>query len=422
MNPVAAPAVSHGIRSNLSQILLLLAVNAFVGAMVGVERTVVPLLGQEFGLVSNAAITSFIVSFGVTKAFTNLFAGRLADWMGRRRVLIAGWLIGVPVPLVVLGATSWEWVVAANALLGINQGICWTLTLFMKIDLGGPPRRGFAAGINETIGYGCVAAVALAATEVAARYGLRPYPFYIALGVAVLGLLSAALFVRDTVRHVEKEHLEATNGALSPPWSYIFRQVSYRDRSLLAAAQAGMVRNLADGMAWGLLVLLFREALGQRGSGTLSWIMIACFAVGQVVFGSWSDASGRKWLIAGGMALIAASLGLTAATRGFGPWAAGVVLLGVGGSLMYPTVIGSLSDQMEPGWRATGLGVYRFWRDMGYAVGALSSGLIADYAGKRAAILCVAAVCAASAVVVAAWLRETRGVGAKSQAATNARR
>ncbi len=405
---VAAP-VLHGVRSNLRQILLLVAANAFVGAMIGVERTIVPLLGGEMGLVRDAAIGSFIVSFGVTKAITNLLAGRLADWFGRRAVLILGWVIGIPVPLMVLSATSWEWVVAANALLGINQGLCWTLTLLMKIDLGGPRRRGFAAGINETIGYGCVAVAALAATEVAARYGLRPYPFYIALGAALVGLAVAVALLRDTREHVEKEHQEMTGGGAVPRWGEIFRLVSWRNTSLMAAAQAGLVRNLADGMAWGLLLLMFRDSLGQRASGTLSWVMIAVFALGQIVFGPLSDAKGRKWFIASGMALIAASLVWIALVQGLAAWALGVVVLGAGGSLMYPTVIGSLSDQTEPAWRATALGVYRFWRDMGYAAGALSSGLIADNAGRANAVLFVAAVCLVSTILVAIFLKDTRG-------------
>jgi MFS family permease len=411
MNMIAPPvslAVNHGVRSNISQILLLVAVNAFVGAMIGVERSVLPLLGKEFGILSVTLTTSFIVSFGITKAFTNLFAGRLADWFGRKRVLVAGWVIAIPVPLIVMHAPSWGWVVFANALLAVNQGLCWTLTLFMKIDLGGPRRRGFAAGINETIGYGCVALAAFAATEVAVAHGLRPYPFYIALGAAVFGLAMALLFVRETRGHVEKEHTESS-GAAAPRWSEIFGRVTFRDRSVFAAVQAGMARNLADGMAWGLLLLMFKKALDQHQAGTLSWIMVACFALGQVTFGSWSDTRGRKAFIVAGMALIAASLVSIASTQGFAAWAAGVVLLGLGGSLMYPTVIGSLSDQVEPIWRATGLGVYRFWRDMGYAVGALSSGLIADRFGMRTAVYSVAAVCLASAIVVAAWLRETRG-------------
>jgi len=283
----------------------------------------------------------------------------------------------------------------------------------MKIDLGGPRRRGFAAGINETIGYGCVALVAFAATETAARYGLRPYPFYIALAAAILGLFLAVVLLRETRGHVEKESLELTNGDAAPPWHRIFARVTFRDRSLFATVQAGMVRNLADGMAWGLLLLLFKAKLGQHASGTLSWIMIACFAFGQLLFGSLSDFLGRKWFIAIGMALIAGSLGLIAVVEGFLPWATGVVLLGLGGSLMYPTAIASLSDQTDPVWRATGLGVYRFWRDMGYAAGALSSGLIADYAGMKSAILSVAVVCLLSALLVAAFLRETRGARAR---------
>jgi len=394
----------HGVRPNLEQILLLVAVNGFVGAMVGVERSVLPLLGREFGLVSHVAITSFIVSFGISKACTNLVAGRLADRIGRRAVLVFGWMLAIPVPLLVLNAQSWTWVVTANALLGVNQGICWTLTLFMKLDLGGPRRRGLTAGMNETIGYGAVALVALAATEIAARHGLRPYPFYLALAVAILGLLAALLWVRETLPHVKQE---VANTFAAPRWRDVFARVSWRDSSLLAAVQAGMVRNLADGMAWGLLLLLFSASLGQPAAGTLSWLMVACFALPQVLSGVWSDSHGRKWFVVSGMTLIGVSLVWTASVEGFRAWAASVALLGVGGALMYPTVIAALSDQMDPAWRATGLGVYRFWRDMGYAAGALSSGLVADLAGRKAAVFSVAAVCFLSTLIVAAFLKQS---------------
>src|ERR1043166_8237019 len=388
----AAPAVTHGVRSNLGQILLLVAVNAFVGAMIGVERAILPLLaGREFGIQSVLKTTSFIISFGITKAFTNLFAGRLADRIGRKTVLVLGWAIAIPVPLIVMHARSWEWVVFANVLLAVNQGLCWTLTLLMKIDLGGPKRRGFAAGINETIGYGCVALAALAATEIANKYGLRPYPFYIGLGAAILGLLAALFFVRETRDHADKEHVDEAHGA-RPSWREIFERVTFRDRSLFAAAQAGFVRNLADGMAWGLLLLMFAKSLDQHLSQTLSWILVAFFAIGQFAFGSLSDAKGRKPFIAGGMMLIAASLGLIAATRGFAIRSVGLALLGIGGSLMYPTVIASLSDQMGASWRASGIGAYRFWRDMGYAAGALLSGAVATRFGMEAAVLFGAAL------------------------------
>jgi MFS family permease len=410
---LTSPVILQGVRSNLPQIVLLVAVNAFVGTVIGVERTVLPLLGKAaFGLEKVIVITSFIVSFGITKAFTNLFAGRLADRFGRKRVLVAGWAVALPVPLIVMFAPSWGWVVFANALLAVNQGLCWTLTLLMKIDLGGPRRRGFAAGINETIGYGFVSLAGLAATEIAARYGLRPYPYLIALAAAAFGFLAALVLVRDTNGHMQKEHEDSKEGA-APAWRDVFARVSFRDRSILAAVQAGAVRNMADGMAWGLLLLLFASALGQRDAGTLQWIMVACFALGQILFGSLSDVLGRKVFIIVGMTLVGLSLELIGGTEGFTPWTIGVVLLGVGGSLMYPTVIGSLSDQMGSRWRATGLGVYRFWRDLGYAIGALASGAIADRFGMKSAVHVIGAVAFASALVTALFLRETPQTGAR---------
>ena len=404
--PKEAPR--HGVSNNLPQFLLLLVVNAFVGATVGVERSSVATLGSiEFGLTSATLATSFIVAFGMTKACTNLFAGRLADTLGRRRVLLLGWLFALPVPLMIMLAPDlgWGWVVAANVFLGLNQGLCWTLTLLMKIDLGGRRRRGFSAGINETVGYGAVALAAFVGTEIAFRYDdLKTAPFVFMLIVAVVGLAVTLFLVKDTQRHVEHEHIEETDGEASPLWKSVFAMVSFKDKGLFAYVQAGFARNLADGMAWGLLLIMFSNALDSRSAGILASIMIGAFAIGQMVFGAASDRYGRKGFVVVGMLAISAALTMIASTEGFAAWVVGVLALGVGGSLMYPTVIAGLSDQMAPIWRASGLGVYRFWRDMGYAAGALSSGLIADAFGMHAAVYTVAAFCLVSGIVAAVLL------------------
>ncbi|MCH8815658.1 MAG: MFS transporter [Chloroflexi bacterium] len=399
-------APRHGVANNLPQFLLLLVVNAFVGATIGVERSTLATLGTDVFLLTSATVaTSFIVAFGITKACTNLFAGRLADTLGRRRVLLIGWLFAIPVPLLIMFAPNWGWVIAANVFLGLNQGLCWTLTLLMKIDLGGRKRRGFSAGINETVGYGAVALAAFAGTQLAANFGLRTAPFVFMLIVAVVGLAVTFFLVKDTQRHVDHEHAVETDGEARPTWKSVFARVSFQDKGLFGYLQAGFARNLADGMAWGLLLLMFSEyfvALNDTlSAGVLASVMIGAFAVGQLVFGAASDRFGRKGFIVVGMLVISAALAMIASTEGYTAWLVGSLALGVGGSLMYPTVIAGLSDRMAPIWRASGLGVYRFWRDMGYAVGALSSGLIADQFGMQAAVYTVAGVCLVSGLVAA---------------------
>lgn len=395
----------HGVTNNLPQFILLLVVNAFVGATIGVERSVLPTLGEDVFLLTSATVlTSFIVAFGITKACTNLFAGRLADTLGRRRVLLMGWLFAIPVPLLIMYAPNWNWVIAANVFLGLNQGLCWTLTLLMKIDLGGKKHRGFSAGINETVGYGAVALAAYVGTELAFNYELRTAPFYFMLIVAVIGLAVTMFFVKNTQRHVDHEHIEETSGEAKPSWKSVFVRVSFKDKGLFGYLQAGFTRNFADGMAWWLLILMFKAALDARQAGLLVSIMIGAFAIGQLIFGTASDRFGRKGFVVAGMIVIAGSLALIASTEGFTAWAVGSLALGVGGSLMYPTAIAGLSDRMAPIWRASGLGVYRFWRDMGYAVGALSSGLIADQFGMQAAVYTVAGVCLVSGIVAAVLL------------------
>ncbi len=393
----------HGIKKNFLQISLLIITAIFVGATIGIERTLLVPLGLEFGLQSLTIITSFIVAFGIAKAFTNLIAGKLADLIGRFKVLIIGWLFGIPVPFMLLFASDWTIVIIANILLGINQGICWTLTLFMKIDLCGPNKRGFGAGVNETFGYLAVAFAGFISIELANLYGLKPYPFIFGIIAVLAGTIITALFVRDTTQHLVKENKDLDGGD-TRPWLTVFKQMSYQNSRLVSCVQAGLVRNLVDGMAWGLLMIFFTSNLGNRTAGTFQWIMIASFGGSQVFFGSLSDKTQRKIFISSGMVIISFSLLIISWTASYISWLLGVVLLGIGGALMYSVVIAALCDQIPPIWRATGLGIYRFWRDLGYAIGALLSGIIADSLGIIPTILIIAIISATSGIVVMIFL------------------
>jgi len=414
-----------GIRANLAQFLLLVGVNALVGGMVGQERTVVPLLATRvFHLDAFSAALSFIVVFGATKAVTNLLAGTLSDRFGRKPVLVAGWLIGLPVPLIVIWAPSWSWIVLANVLLGVNQGLTWSTTVIMKIDLAGPRRRGLAMGLNEAAGYGAVAVTALATGLIAERAGLRPEPFFLGLAYAALGLGLSAFAVKETRGHAELE--AATHVASSEELGEglsarrVFALTSFRERALSACSQAGMVNNLNDGMAWGLFPLLYAAGgLSVAAIGTLAAIYPAVWGLGQLVTGALSDRLGRKWMIAAGMWVQAAGIGLIAAASSFGPWAAGSVLLGVGTAMVYPTLAAAIGDVAHPAWRASAVGVYRLWRDAGYAIGAVLAGVIADAFGATTAVWAIAALTAASGLVVAVRMYEThppirRGAGQES--------
>jgi MFS family permease len=402
-----------GIRANLAQFLLLVGVNALVGGMVGQERTIVPLLATRvFHLDAFSAVLSFIVVFGAVKAVTNLFAGTLSDRLGRKPVLVAGWLIGLPVPLLVIWAPSWSWVIAANVLLGVNQGLTWSTTVIMKIDLAGPKRRGLAMGLNEAAGYGAVAATALATGFIAEHAGLRPEPFFLGLAYAALGLGLSALAVRETRAHSDLEALthvstsEALGEGLSA--SRVFFLTSFREPALSACSQAGMVNNLNDGMAWGLFPLLYADGgLSVAAIGTLAAIYPAVWGLGQLVTGALSDRLGRKWMIAGGMWVQAAGIGVIAAASGFAAWAAGSVLLGIGTAMVYPTLLAAIGDVAHPTWRASAVGVYRLWRDAGYAVGAVLAGVLADAFGASVAVWTIAALTAASGLLVAVRMYET---------------
>lgn len=405
---VGAAEIHLGLKENWRQFSLLVLINAFVGGMVGLERTVVPLVGaEEFGIGSATIIVSFIVSFGVIKALANLVSGHFADVYGRKAMLVLGWLVGLPVPFMIAWAPNWGWVVAANALLGINQGFAWSMTVIMKVDLVGPKSRGLAVGLNEFAGYLSVGITAFLTGYIAQRYGLRPDPFYLGIAYAFLGLILSWLLVRDTREHVRLEMAaHARPSALLGFWQ-IFRTTSVGDRNLFAASQAGLVNNLNDGMSWGIFPLLFIGfGLSVERIGILKAVYPAVWGVLQTITGPLSDRWGRKGLIVAGMWVQAAGLLLTAATQAFGWWLLGSILLGLGTAMVYPTLIAAVSDASHPSWRARSLSVYRFWRDLGYAVGALSAGIMADVFGIASAIAAIGMLTFASGLVVAIVMTE----------------
>jgi MFS family permease len=407
------PLLQLGLRANLAQFALLVAVNALVGATLGQERTVVPLLAEQiFGVSGISSGLLFIVAFGLVKAATNFFAGTWSDRFGRKPVLLAGWLIALPVPAMLIWGPTWWWIVAANVLLGVNQGLTWSTTVIMKIDLVGPARRGLAMGLNEAAGYGAVAAAALITGWLAAAHGLRPAPFLFGAAVIALGLGLSALAVKETRDHarLEAAHHITTNDDLHGDLTTreIAVLTSFRERALSAASQAGLVNNLNDGLAWGLLPLLFvRHGLSIGQVGVLAALYPAVWGVGQLVTGAASDRLGRKWLIAVGMWVQAAALGLVALGTTFGTWSVAAALLGAGTAMVYPTLLAAIGDVAHPAWRARAVGVYRLWRDAGFAVGALLAGVVADAFGMLAAVWVVAALTAASGAVVAVRMYET---------------
>ena len=417
--PVGRAEVRLGLRANWAQFTLLVVVNAFVGAMVGLERTVVPLLAEaEFGLASRSSALAFIASFGVVKALANLAAGHLADRLGRRPLLITGWLFGLPVPLLIIFAPNWNWIVFANVLLGLNQGLCWSTTVIMKVDLAGPQRRGLAMGLNEFAGYGAVSLSALATGYLASSYGLRPAPFYPGLAFALLGLLLSVFFVRETQPFARRESqgpglqseipgpkLEVQSPE-SPSFAEILLLTSWKDRTLFAVSQAGMANNLNDGLMWGLLPLfLAGHGLPLPQIGFVAATYPGVWGVCQLFTGALSDRWGRKGLIAVGMWLQAGAIVVFTAGRTFGVWSAAAALLGLGTALVYPTLLAAVSDVAHPEWRASAIGVYRLWRDGGYALGALAAGLLADFFNIPAAFLAVAGLTALSGLIVAGVMR-----------------
>jgi MFS family permease len=400
--------VRLGIRENFGQFSLLVVVNAFVGAMVGMERTVLSPLGeQEFRVSGRTAVLSFIVAFGLTKACANFLAGYLADRVGRKRLLIVGWLIAAPVPVLLMWAPAWNWVLVANGMLGVSQGLTWSTTVIMKVDLVGEKQRGLAMGLNEFAGYGAVAAAAFVTGWIAARTGLRPEPFFVGV-VAVIGGLCLSTFVRDTTRHVALDSTTRNVSDATATSREVFWRTTIADRNLSSATQAGLVNNLNDGMAWGLFPLLFTAAgMNIAQIGSLAAIYPATWAILQIATGAISDRVGRKWLIATGMWVQAAGIAVVSVSTGFAAFAFGATLLGIGTAFVYPTLLAVIGDVAHPQWRASSIGVYRLWRDLGYALGALVAGISADLLGLATAVQIVAVLTFASGMVAAIRMQET---------------
>lgn len=403
------PAPQLGLLANWQQFTLLVLVNGFVGTMVGTERILLPILAEhDFGLKSRVAILSFLVSFGLVKAAANLFAGRWSDRVGRKPVLLAGWLAGLPVPVLIYFAPAWFWVVAANVFLGINQGLAWSTTVNMKIDLVGPKRRGLAMGINEASGYVAVSLAALGAGYLSAVHGPRMSMLLIGESAAIAGLLISVLFIHESRTHMEVESREQRITAPAMPFKEVFVLTSWRDRTLRAISFAGLVNNLNDGTAWGLFPLYFAaRGLSIQKIGVLVALYPAIWGLGQLGTGALSDRIGRKMLIVGGMVLQGIALILLTIFTGFLEWVWASVFLGIGTAMVYPTFLAAISDVAQPNWRASAVGVYRLWRDSGYAIGAILAGVLADAFGIRRAIATIGGLTVFTGLFVALTMRET---------------
>jgi MFS family permease len=398
-----------GLRANLAQFSLLVLVNGFVGGMVGIERSILPALAQdEFGLAERTAILSFIAVFGITKAFANYSAGRMGDKWGRKPVLVVGWIVAAPVPFLLMWAPSWEWVIFANVFLGVSQGLTWSMAVIMKIDLAGPKNRGLAMGLNEFAGYFAVAIAAWATGYIAAQYGLRPEPFYLGVVFLLSGFLLSVFAVKDTRAHAAHEGSSSQRDEQAISQREVFRRTTWGDHNLSTSTQAGLVNNLNDGLAWGLFPLIFAAAgLGLSQIGLLAGLYPAVWGVAQLVTGALSDRIGRKWLIAAGMWVQAVGIMFISSLWNFWGFATGAVLLGLGTAMVYPTLLASIGDVAGPSWRSSSIGVYRLWRDLGYALGAVIAGIVADLLGLAEAAMAVAAVTFISGLVVALRMTET---------------
>jgi MFS family permease len=401
--------VRLGLHENAGQFALLVVINAFVGAMVGMERSILPAIAaEEFGLAARSAMLSFIVVFGMTKAVTNYVAGRFADHFGRKQLLVGGWIVAAPVPFMLMWAPTWNWILAANALLGVSQGLTWSTTVIMKIDLVGPKRRGTAMGLNEFAGYVAVAAAAFATGWIAAETGLRPMPFYLGV-ISVAAGLGLSLLVRDTAPHALLESSLQTTTDVAPIPRDVFRRTTVGDRNLSSVTQTGLVNNLNDGMAWGLFPIAFAAAgMNFVQIGVLAAMYPAIWGVVQIATGVLSDKVGRKWLIVSGMWTQAAGILIVSISIGFPGFAVGAALLGIGTAMVYPTLLAAIGDVALPSWRPAAIGIYRFWRDLGYAVGALLAGVAADFFGVNGAIRVVALITFGSGAFAAARMTETR--------------
>lgn len=403
--------VRLGLSANRRQFAMLVVVTAFVGAMVGLERAVLPLVAAtHFGIVSTTVVLAFIATFGLAKAFTNLAAGWLVDRGVRRSILVVGWVMALPVPLLILWAPNWWWIVAANALLGISQGFTWSTAVIMKLDLVGSRRRGLAMGLNEFAGYLAVAAAAVGAGVAAGQFGLRAGPAYLGVAIAVVGLLLSLFFVEETSRHAELEEAsDPSIAAIRPRLTHLLGRSLWSDSGLFSVSQAGFVNNLNDGLAWGVFPLMFVAAgLSLNQTSALAAIYPAVWGICQLWTGALSDRWGRKWLIVAGMAVQGIALLAMAATRGLHAWAGSLVALGLGTALVYPTLLAAVGDIARPPWRGAAVGIYRLWRDLGYVGGALLAGVLADAFGVAVAIAAVGAITMISGAVVAVRFNETR--------------
>ena len=425
--------IKLGLRANKNQFSILVLVNAFVGAMIGLEQTVVPLIGKdEFGIESNALIVSFIASFGAIKAILNLFAGSMSDRWGRKRMLVLGWLFGIPVPFILLFAPDWNWIIFANVLLGINQGLAWSMTVNMKIDLVGKERRGLALGLNEFAGYVSVAVVGFVTGYIAAIYGLKPYPFFLGIVFALLGFIISWLIVKDTrnftlleIKENQEEFAKTSDNQLDShkkatanerfgnlTFIQVFIETSWKNRSLLSVSQAGLINNLIFGVSWGLFTLYFASLnISINDIGFLKALHPGVWGVLQLVTGSLSDKVGRKILIYPGMIVQGIGIWIVLlSVNSFIGSIVGMSFLGIGTALVYPTLLAAISDTAHPKWRATSLGVYRFWRDLGFVFGAIGVGFIADLSTNSIAIQLVAWIAVASGIFVLLVMKETRKV------------
>lgn len=393
--------VQLGLRQNWKQFTLLVIINAFVGGMVGLERTILPeIAGADFGIAAKTAVLSFIVVFGITKAITNYYTGALADKVGRKNLLTLGWLIALPVPLLLIYAPAWSWVIFANILLGIHQGLCWSSTVVMKIDLVGEKDRGLAMGLNESAGYLAVGAVAFLTGWIAAEYGLRPYPFYLGIGFAVAGLLGSWLLVKDTEHHVALE----AGQSQAPPLENVFRETTWKNPNLGSVTQAGLANNLNDGMVWGVLpMLLAAHGFGLEDTGKIVALYPIVWGLGQLVAGKLADHLNKKKMLFWGMLLQAGALFLMIPALTFAQFATLSVLLGIGTAVVYPTFLAAIADHSPPQQRAESIGVFRLWRDMGYAIGALLSGIVADAMGIGWAVGVIGGLTLTSALII--WVR-----------------
>lgn len=401
--------ISLGLRENWQQFSLLVLVNMMVGGMVGLERTVVPLVGtEEFHIQSDVVVFSFIIAFGVIKAFTNLISGVLADKYTRKKVLIWGWLVGLPVPFILAFAPSWNWILFANVLLGISQGLAWSMTVNMKIDLVGKKSRGLAMGLNEAAGYGAVGLTALLTGYLASHYGLRPQPFYIGIAYTLVGLLLSIFVIQDSRKfaQLEARQVSTDESAHKPNLWWVFKETSFKNKNLFSISQAGLINNLNDGMSWGVFPLLFMSmGVGLEGIGWIKAVYPVVWGVGQIVTGPLADKIGRKPLIVWGMFvqvlghIIIGFEWLEPLTSGL----IGSVFLGIGTAMVYPALLAAVSDTAHPNWRASSLGVYRFWRDMGYAIGALMAGIVGNFFGLEWAVHIAGLITFISGIIV--WIR-----------------